>query len=64
MSVYNNLPFCDVCGYPYKDGKPQCGCEQGWNAIFAWADRMKDKQEEHDDEAVVRHCSELKSNCS
>ena len=25
MSVYD-LPFCDVCGYPFKDGKPTCDC--------------------------------------
>ena len=26
MSVYD-LPFCDVCGMPYKNGKPTCDCE-------------------------------------
>ena len=26
MSVYD-LPFCDTCGMPYKDGLPTCDCE-------------------------------------
>ena len=26
MSVYNNLPFCDTCGMPYKEGSPTCDC--------------------------------------
>ena len=63
MSVYD-LPFCDYCGMPYKDRLPTCDCEQGWDAVFTWADRMKDKQEERDDQAVVRHCSKQKSSCS
>jgi hypothetical protein len=52
MSVYD-LPFCDVCGMPYKDGLPTCDCES----------RLA--QDDRDDEAVVAQiCSKLKSNCS
>ena len=41
MSVYD-LPFCYVCGYPYKDGKPQCGC----------CSLEQDTQEDRDNHAV------------
>ena len=51
MRVYD-LPFCDYCGMPYKEGSPTCDC----------VSRLG--QEDQDDEAVVEHCSKLNSNCS
>ena len=55
MSVYD-LPFCDVCGYPYHNGLPTCDCGDPGAVSLA--------QENRDDEAVVEHCSKLKSSCS
>ena len=54
MSINDNLPYCDYCGLPYKDGSPTCDCE-------SW---LAGEQEDRDDEAVVEHCSKQKSNCS
>ena len=43
MSVYNLLPFCDMCGYPFKNGLPTCDCDPVVVIL---------RQEDRDDRAV------------
>ena len=50
MSVYNLLPFCDVCGMPYHNGLPTCDCNLG-AVILA--------QEDQDDEAIEEQIRQL-----
>ena len=50
MSVYD-LPFCDECGYPHKDGLPTCDCGDPGAVDLA--------QEERDDQAVVAQIAQI-----
>ena len=51
MIEYGDLPFCDVCGYPHKDGLPTCLCPPGYDC----ESRLNLDLEEQDDKAVLKH---------